>query len=63
MGGDKDVVGAPGSIPEWVLRGDESDRRGYQTPCVPNRWEPINGAEVAGNVDGHEEKVGFIRTT
>jgi hypothetical protein len=61
VGGDEDMVGAPGPIPERVLRGDESDGRGYQTPCVPNRWEPIDGAEVAGNVDGHEEKVSFIR--
>lgn len=61
VGGDEDVVGAPGSIPERVLGGDEPDGRGYQTPCVPNCWEPIDGAEVARNVDGYEEKVSLIR--
>jgi hypothetical protein len=29
VGGDEDVVGAPGPIPKRVFGGDEFDRRGY----------------------------------
>jgi hypothetical protein len=28
---------------------------------VTNGWEAIDGAEVAGHVDGYEEEIGFIR--
>ena len=28
---------------------------------MTNGWETIDGAEIAGHVDGYEEKMGFVR--
>lgn len=57
MGCNEDVVGAPGPVPEGVLRGDELHGGGEQGPSVANSREAINGAEVAGNVNGDEEEI------
>lgn len=60
VGSDEDVVSSLAPIPESVLGGNELHCRCNERPSVTNRREAINGAEVAGDVDGYEEKVSFV---
>lgn len=59
--GDEDVVGAEGAIPEGVIGGDELDGGGEEGAGVADGGEAIDGAEVAGDVDGDKEEVGLVR--
>lgn len=55
------MVGSIAAIPEWKLRRYELNRGGDKSTCVADDGEAINGAEVAGNVDGHEEEISLRR--
>jgi len=61
MRGDENMVGAPAPVPERVLRGDEVDCGRDERARVANRGKAIDGAEVARDVNGYEEKVSFVR--
>lgn len=61
MGSDEDVVTSVAAVPERVFRGHEIDGGGNKSARVPNRGEAVHGAEVAGNVNGDEEKISFVR--
>lgn len=54
------MVGALGPIPERVLRRDKMDSGGYERTSVTNGREPVNGAKVAGYINGHKKKVRFV---
>lgn len=60
VGGHEDVIGAVGPIPERVFHPDVVNGGGNEGAGVAYRREAIDGAEVAGHVDGDEEEVGFV---
>lgn len=60
VGGDEDVIGALGPVPKRVVRGDKLDSGGYERASVANGREPVNGAKVAGYINGYKVEVRFI---
>jgi len=61
MRGDEDMIRTTGAIPKRKLGGNEFDGRGNEASSMSNRREPINSAEIARNIHGHEEKIGLKR--
>lgn len=59
MRGDEDMVGATTAVPERKLRRKLVDGGGDERAGVANGWESINGAEIAGYVNGDEEEIGL----
>lgn len=57
MGGNKDMIRTETTIPKRKLRRDVIYGGGNESTCMSDGREAINGAEVAGNINRHEEKV------
>lgn len=60
MGSDENMVRTVGTIPEREGRGDEINGGGNKGTSMPDSWEAINGAKIAGNINRDEEEIGFI---
>lgn len=61
MGRDQNVVGAAAAVPERKLGRNKRDGGGDERAGVANGGEAIDGAEVAGDINGDEEEVGLPR--
>lgn len=55
------MIRPAGPIPKRHLRGDTLHRGRHQRPRVADGGKPVNGAEVAGDVNRHEEEIGLPR--
>lgn len=55
--GNEDMVGPIAAVPEWKLQRNELNRGREKSTCVADGREAINGAEIAGDVDGDEEEI------
>lgn len=55
------MVAAERAVPEGEAGGEEGDGGGEKRASVRKSGEAVDGAEVAGDVDGDEEEVGGER--